>query len=243
MKIIGFKSAVFTAVVAFAFAASASIEFKSGGAVLRLADANGAVESLVAADGAERLVVATEAFTLQMLDEKGEPTRLKSSDFVFEGYSRVEHVERVGVWRHGNGLVVHMAVTAVDGEFRFKPSVEGIPAGMLLEWFDGPQVCIASNTTLYWPFWDGCEVTDYRKRPWRYRPAGYTPRTAYVVEVKRKNIDGDVEKDVEEKMRLLHVRKNVSKRPVLVYDGEISPRVEADGYFAALIPARKLLGL
>ena len=39
-------------------------------------------------------------------------------------------------------------------------------------------------------------------------------------------------------MRLLHVRKNVSKRPVLVYDGEISPRVEADGYFAALIPAR-----
>ena len=70
-----------------------------------------------------------------------------------------------------------------------------------------------------------------------------TPRTAYVVEVKRKNIDGDVEKDVEEKMKLLHVRKNVSKRPVLVYDGEISPRVEADGYFAALIPARKLLGM
>ena len=40
---------MFTAVAAFAFAASASIEFKSGGAVLRLADANGAVESLVAA--------------------------------------------------------------------------------------------------------------------------------------------------------------------------------------------------
>ena len=70
-----------------------------------------------------------------------------------------------------------------------------------------------------------------------------TPRTAYVVEVKRKNIDGDIEKDVEEKMKLLHVRKNVSKRPVLVYDGEISPRVEADGYFGALISARKPLGM
>lgn len=70
-----------------------------------------------------------------------------------------------------------------------------------------------------------------------------TPRTVYVVEVKRKDIDGDVEKDVEEKMKLLRVRKNVSKRPVLVYDGEITPRVEADGYFAALIPARKLLGI
>jgi hypothetical protein len=63
----------FAAVAAsFSFAASASVEFKSGGEVLRLADANGAVESLVAVDGSERLVAAIEAFTLQLLDEKGE---------------------------------------------------------------------------------------------------------------------------------------------------------------------------
>ena len=145
----------FAAVAAsFSFAASASVEFKSGGEVLRLADANGAVESLVAADGSERLVAAIEAFTLQLLDEKGEPTLLKSSDFAFS------HEGRLFTWRHTNGLIVRMKVEADDGEFRFRPSVEGIPAGMLLEWFDGPQIFIASNTTLYWPFWDGCEVTD-----------------------------------------------------------------------------------
>ena len=79
----------------FAFAACASIEFKSGDATLRLADGNGAVEFLCGADGAERLVSAGEAFTLQLLDGKGEPTRLKSSDFVFEGCSRVDRVDRV----------------------------------------------------------------------------------------------------------------------------------------------------
>ena len=53
-----------------ACAASASIEFKSGGATLRLSEQRGAVESLVA-DGAERVVSAAEAFTLQLLDGKG----------------------------------------------------------------------------------------------------------------------------------------------------------------------------
>ena len=168
MRIIGFKSAVFTAVVAFAFAASASIEFKSGGAVLQLADANGAVESLVAADGAERLVAATEAFTLQLLDEKGEPTRLKSSDFAFSRDGGLL------TWRHTNGLVVRMEVSAADDVFYFRPSVENIPAGMLLEWFDGPQVCIAPDRKLFWPYWDGMEIANYAHR--NYRQAGYRKR-------------------------------------------------------------------
>ena len=94
MKKPDFKSALITAVALAAATACASIEFKSGGTTLRLADANGAVESLVA-DGAERVVPAAEAFTLQLLDEKGEPTRLKSSEFAFEGFSRVDRVEKV----------------------------------------------------------------------------------------------------------------------------------------------------
>ena len=67
-----------------ACAASASIEFSSSGAKLLLSERCGAVESLVTADGAERVVPAAEAFTLQLLDGKGEPTRLKSSEFAFE---------------------------------------------------------------------------------------------------------------------------------------------------------------
>ncbi|MBQ6329810.1 MAG: hypothetical protein IJI35_12395, partial [Kiritimatiellae bacterium] len=181
----------------------------SDGAVLSLAEHNGAVEFMRGADGVPRVVAAEEAFTLQLLDGKGNPTRLKSSDFVFEGCSRAERVDRVekeGVvgdvndykssrnlstfqpfnfstfqlaWRHANGLVVRMSVTATGGEFRFKPSVENIPAGMLLEWFDGPQVFIRSNTRIYWSYMDGCEVYDHAVRlgtPWEYRPVGFTPR-------------------------------------------------------------------
>jgi hypothetical protein len=40
-----------------------------------------------------------------------------------------------------------MEITAAGGEFRFKPSVENISAGMLLEWFGGPQVCIPPSRT------------------------------------------------------------------------------------------------
>ena len=169
----------------------------SDGAVLSLTDHNGAVEFMRGADGVPRVVAAEEAFTLQLLDGKGNPTRLKSSDFAFVSHAKsakcaksaekkLSELGELGVrqnaeleWRHANGLVVRMSVTATGGEFRFKPSVENIPAGMLLEWFDGPQVCVRSNTRLYWPYMDGCEVSDHAVRlgtPWEYRPVGFTPR-------------------------------------------------------------------
>ncbi len=176
-----------------ASAASASVEFSSSGAKLRLSERCGAVESLVTADGAERVVPAAEAFTLQLLDGKGEPTRLKSSEFAceprvtFAGGGRGATALPVGdgraggpcsplgfTWRHANGLVVKMKIEAANGEFRFTPSVEGIPVGMLLEWFDGPQVCISPDRKLFWPEWDGIEVTKYNSRP--YQVIGYRER-------------------------------------------------------------------
>ena len=191
-----YVSMILSVAAAFvACAASASIEFSSSGAKLRLSERCGAVASLVA-DGVERLVPAAEAFTLQLLDGKGEPTRLKSSEFAYEGFSRVDRVEKVNrvtcsggnvnedkssrnfstfqpfnfstcSWRHANGLVVRMKIEAANGEFRFTPSVEGIPAAMLLEWFDGPQVCISPDRKLFWPEWDGIEVTKYNSRPYQ----------------------------------------------------------------------------
>lgn len=71
-----------------------------------------------------------------------------------------------------------------------------------------------------------------------------TPKTAYVVEVKRKNfIDSGIEEDVRQKIKRLPVRPGMTVRPVLVYAGELAKSVEADGYFDAIIPARKLIGL
>ena len=69
-----------------------------------------------------------------------------------------------------------------------------------------------------------------------------TARTAYVVEVKRKRfIGGEIVAEVEEKVRRLPLRKGLSARPVLVYDGELLPSVEGCGYFDAIVNARQLL--
>ena len=71
-----------------------------------------------------------------------------------------------------------------------------------------------------------------------------TARTAYVIEVKRKRfIDEGIVAEVEEKVRRLPLRKTLSARPVLVYDGELLPSVEGCGYFDAIVPASDLLGL
>lgn len=71
-----------------------------------------------------------------------------------------------------------------------------------------------------------------------------TARTAYVVEIKRKLfIDQSIETEVENRIRRLSLRKGVSTRAVLVYDGELDPVVEGNGFFDCIIPARRLLGL
>jgi hypothetical protein len=68
--------------------------------------------------------------------------------------------------------------------------------------------------------------------------------TAYVVEIKRKRvIDESVIGEVQSRLRRLPLRKGMTARPVLVYDGELEPSVEGAGFFDAVIPASKLLGL
>ena len=71
-----------------------------------------------------------------------------------------------------------------------------------------------------------------------------TPRTAYVVEVKRQNeIGPEIEDEVAERMKRLPLRAGMSKRPALVYDGRLDPAVEGSGFFAAVVSGRRLLGL
>lgn len=71
-----------------------------------------------------------------------------------------------------------------------------------------------------------------------------TSRTAYVVEIKRqKEIGPEIEEEVRRKIARLPLRSGVAPRPVLVYDGNLAPTVEGTGFFDAVIPARKLLGL
>jgi len=89
--------------------------------------------------------------------------------------------------------------------------------------------------------------------PWRQKPTRdrkgcqvdlliQSERCAYIVEMKRrKELDISIEDEVEAKVRALALPRGTSIRTALVYDGEISPRVAARGYFDALIPVTELL--
>ena len=70
-----------------------------------------------------------------------------------------------------------------------------------------------------------------------------TPMTAYAVEIKRKReIDESIIAEMQSRIDRIPLRKGVSPRPVLVYEGELAPYVEGSGYFDAIIPAAKLIG-
>ena len=66
----------------------------------------------------------------------------------------------------------------------------------------------------------------------------------FVVEVKRQSSIGrEVIDEVREKCRRLPRPRDMSLHTALVYEGEIAPSIEADGYFDAIIPFSRLLGL
>lgn len=71
-----------------------------------------------------------------------------------------------------------------------------------------------------------------------------TRHTIYLIEIKRREqIGEDVVAEVQEKVHRLKVRRGMSVIPVLVYEGRLSKRIAADGYFANIISAERLLGL
>ena len=91
--------------------------------------------------------------------------------------------------------------------------------------------------------------------PWRTRGKGkgeglqidlllQTRKSVCVVEIKRRRrIGEEVEAEVDRKVRALRVRPGISVRTALVYEGELAPVVLGNGYFDAIVPASKLLGL
>ena len=69
-----------------------------------------------------------------------------------------------------------------------------------------------------------------------------TRRTVYVVEIKRRReIGSGIMDEVAEKVKRLKVAAGVFVRTALVYDGRLSPRIEAEHGFDVLVPANRLL--
>lgn len=65
-----------------------------------------------------------------------------------------------------------------------------------------------------------------------------------LVEIKRMaHIGREVLGEMREKVKRFSVQKGKSVRTALIYDGELAASVEADGYFDAIVPASRLLGL
>lgn len=68
------------------------------------------------------------------------------------------------------------------------------------------------------------------------------PYTIYVIEVKlRAKITSEVIEEVREKMNRLEIPKGISIRPVLIYEGELSPQIVRANFFAHLISFDQLL--
>ena len=71
-----------------------------------------------------------------------------------------------------------------------------------------------------------------------------TRKSVYLVEIKRKNeIGREVEAEIDQKESRIALGKGKSFRRALVYEGHLAPIVEADGYFDAIIPFRRLLNI
>lgn len=65
-----------------------------------------------------------------------------------------------------------------------------------------------------------------------------------LVEIKRqREIGRDIIDEMKDKVSRFAAPKGMSVRTALVYDGDLAPSVEADGYFDAVIPVSRLLGL
>ena len=71
-----------------------------------------------------------------------------------------------------------------------------------------------------------------------------TRRALYFVEVKRQGeIGRDVIDQVDDKVRAVMRPRGVSAKTALVYEGHLSPVAAADGYFDAIVPFSRLLGI
>ncbi len=71
-----------------------------------------------------------------------------------------------------------------------------------------------------------------------------TASSVYVVEIKRKaHIEYDVIDEIKEKCRHVPRPRDVSLRTALVYSGELAKSVVAAGYFDAIVPFARLIGL
>ena len=138
-----------------------NIEIKSGADTLSLSPKNGAVVGLRRAS-AELLAKSERAFVLRFLKRDGSFVSVDDSAFAkFSfGGNRAKWTECAAV----NGLEFSVEVKSANGEFRFRPRVDGIPDGFLLDYIESPRVCVPLKNELLSPWSEGMLVLEREKR-------------------------------------------------------------------------------
>ena len=59
--------------------------------------------------------------------------------------------------------------------------------------------------------------------------------------LRRKRIGAEIEDEVRTRLAKLGVKRGITKRTALVYDGVLAPEVVDGGYFDFIVPAAELL--
>ncbi len=132
----------------------------------------------VSRKGMELAVPAVTPFTLQLLNQKGEPTRLSGADFANCAFQ-----EECFLFTGCSGmptLEVELRIRIHGRYIAFSNAVSGVPADQVLEWIDAPQLHVSARQTIFQPYCDGMIVTDpelrERSNYLRYHPVEFAKR-------------------------------------------------------------------
>ena len=153
------------------------VSIESGSFCLTFDPSNGAIAGLTHGS-IELLLPASELFSVQMLDQEGNPRKIKSTEFKSLGFDP----ERFHYSGHPDfpELEVDIALRSKDGFFYFRPEIHNVPQNYILEWIDAPQIIVPGRGNLFSPFSEGVIITDPEIReasPWmKYHPLEFAKR-------------------------------------------------------------------
>ncbi len=133
---------------------------------IRFDSRTGAVSGVMV-NGKNYAAAAPEVFTLQLLDRNGDPRLLKSSEFVNGSHPDFP------------GLRVETDCRQDGTAAKFRCAVKNVPADLVVEWVDYPQICVPYGNDLFLPVLDGVIVKDPKARK-SYHPITFSKRyTSY----------------------------------------------------------------
>ena len=137
-----------------------AIVLKSDKNSIELSDSNGALLNVLK-DGTSVAVASETSFVLRFIDKQGNYVVLDNTNF-----KTFKFENSTAYWSGCDKfpqMKVSLKVSASNGEFRFRPKVDGIPENLILEYIEAPRVNVPIKNTLLYPWAEGLLVGDNQK--------------------------------------------------------------------------------